>query len=299
RTRPVEITVFLPKQGFAREVARLYESLGIFREPLGGLDRSLAHVEEALVVAAGTSPPTLDIEAVVAETHDVRRLMNQALYQDLHRNRYRPELAPSIFSRIPPELEDLTERVVLEACRQFGFETVPKAGNVWYVEFGPESTIEHLPGVPEGSRWLGTFSREVGVKRETLDFFASGHPLVEGVLMELEDGHRGEVALFSIAAPGVEGEGFGALIRRGPETFAVVVDASGRRRPEWGPYLLAGAGRRRESTLADWGLTGKKAREDWAERVRALLYPFQAEGRLAAVAAFRFAPGSDATSYPF
>ena len=288
RTRPVEITVFLPKQGFARDVARLYESLGIFREPLGGLDRSLAHVEEALVVAASTDPPVLDIDAVVAETHEARRRMNQALYQDLHRNRYRPELAPSIFSRIPPELEDLTERVVLEACRQFGFETVTKAGNVWYVEFGPESTIDHLPGVPEGSRWLGTFSRKVGVRRETLDFFASGHPLVEGVLMELEDGHRGEVALFSIAEPGMQGGGFGALIRRGPETVAVVVDGSGRRRPEWAPYLLEGAGKRREVSLADWGLTAKPARDAWAQRVRALLYPLQAEGRLASVAAIRF-----------
>ena len=289
RTRPVEITLFLPHQGFARDATRLYQELGIFREPLGGLDRSLAHVEEALQVAAGMDPPTLDIEAVVEETHEARRRMNQALYQDLHRNRYRPDLAPSILSRVPPELETFTERVVLEACRQFGFETIPKTGrNVWYVEFGPESTVDHLPGVPEGTRWLGTFNREEGVERETLDFFASGHPLVEGVLMELEDGHRGEVALYTIAAPGMKGEGLGAILRRGPEILAVVVDTTGRRRPEWAPYLLAEPGHRREVTLGDWGLSTKTAREAWAERVRALLYPLQSEGRLTAVAAFRF-----------
>jgi len=289
RTRPVEITVFLPQGGFARDVTRLYQELGIFHEPLGGLDRSLAHVEESLQVAAGTNPPLLDIQGVVAETHEVRQRMNRALYQDLHRNRYRPELALSIRSRIPPELESLNERVVMEACRQFGFETVPKTGrNVWYVEFGPESTIEHLPGVTEGTRWLGTFNREEGVERETLDFFAAGHPLVEGVLMELEDGHRGDVALFTISGAGIEGEGFGALLRRGPEIEAVVVDATGHRRPEWTPFLLEEPGRRKEALPADWGLSTKPVREAWAERVRALLYPLQSEGRLAAVAAFRF-----------
>ena len=66
--------------------------------------------------------------------------MNRALYHDLHRNRYRPELAGDILDRIPPDLETRTTEVVLEACRQFGFEVVPKPGpNAWYLEFGPEA----------------------------------------------------------------------------------------------------------------------------------------------------------------
>jgi hypothetical protein len=77
-------------------------------------------------------------------------------------------------------------------------------------------------------------------------------------------------------------------LRRGPEIEAVVVDASGRRRPEWATFLLEEPGRRREALPADWGLSTQTAREAWAERVRAILYPLQSEGRLAAIAAFRF-----------
>ena len=98
----------------------------------------------------------------------MRRRMNRALYQDLHRNRYVADLAPGILSRIPKDLERRTAEVVLEACRQFGFETVAKGGiDTWYFEFGSEATPEGLPGVSEGSRWLGTFSRKEAVERET------------------------------------------------------------------------------------------------------------------------------------
>jgi len=289
RRIPVEITYFVPAEGFAREVAELYEAMGIFREPLGGLDRSLAHVEEAIRAAAALHPPRLDIPAVTAETHEMRRAMNRSLYHNLHRNRYQPDLAASILSRIPSDLESRTSRVALEACLQFGFDTVPKAGKAtWYVEFGPVAVVDHLPGVPEGSRWLGTFDREEAVRKETLDFFASGHPLVEGILMELEDGHRGEVALMHIESETEHAGGLAVVVRRGPAVEAVAVDLHGRRRPEWATYLLEEPGRRREAMPADWGLVGDEERQAWAERVRALLYPLQAEGRLAAVAAFRF-----------
>jgi hypothetical protein len=34
---------------------------------------------------------------------------------------------------------------------------------------------------------VGTFDREEAVEDESIDFFASGHPLVEGVLAFVED----------------------------------------------------------------------------------------------------------------
>jgi len=289
RRDPVDIHYFVPEAGYGREVARLYEVLGIFREPLGGLDRSLGHVEEALTAAIGEGRTHLDLEAVVAETQEARSRVNRALYHDLHRHRYRPERAEAILARIPPDLETRTAGVVLDACRQFGFETVPKAGaNTWYVEFGPEATVEHVPGVPEGSRYLGTFDRAEGVERETLDFFASGHPLVEGVLLELEDGHRGEVALFEMQNTGVSGEGLAAVVRDGPSFRVVAVDFRGRRRPEWAEVIGREDAARHEVRPGDWNLAGDpELLEVWATQVRELLYPLQEEGSLLAVAAFR------------
>jgi ATP-dependent helicase HepA len=291
RTRPVEVCYFRPPGGLAAQVARLYEALGIFREPLGGLDRSLHHVEEAIRSATLSHPPQLDVEAVVRETHEARARMNRALYHDLHRNRYRPELAPGILARIPSDLERRTAEVVLEACGQFGFETVAKGSRAtWYIEFGSESVVESLPGVAEGTRWLGTFDREEAVRRETLDFFASGHPLVEGILLELEDGHRGQIAMLEVRGTGVTGGGVLAMVKRGAEFEAVVVDLKGRRHPEWARFFTEERGARREGDPLSWGLAGAEALAAWAPRARELLHPLQREGKLVAAAAFRLLP---------
>lgn len=287
RTIPVEITYFLPEAGYAARVAGMYEALGIFREPLGGLDRSLGHVEEAIRGAAVGEAAGLNVESVIRETHEMRARMNRALYHDLHRNRYRPGMAGGILARIPPDLQTRTAKVVLEACRQFGFETVPKAGHeTWYIEFGHEAVIHSLPDVAEGSRWLGTFDREEAVAKETLDFFASGHPLVEGILLELEDGHRGQVTLMEITGTGLTGEGIAAIVKRGSEFEALPVDFLGTPHPEWARYFTEEPGSRRPLKARGWEIT---RHEGWPELVRGLLHPLQSAGQLWAVAAFRFA----------
>lgn len=275
RRRPVEIIHFVPHSGLGRQVALLYQALGIFTEPLGGLDRSLHHVEEAIREAALEPSPRLDIEAVVAETHAQRRRMNRALYHDLHRNRYRPERAEAILARIPEDLEERTSEVVLEASRQFGFEVVAKSGrDVWYLEFGPEATVRELTGIPEGSRWLGTFNREEAVARETLDFYASGHPLVEAILQELEDGHRGQVALLEIPRTGLSEVGLVALLKHGPDFETVVLDLHGDRHPDWDRFFLEEGARRRDGDAVRWGLAGDpETRGAWAARVRTLVAP--------------------------
>jgi ATP-dependent helicase HepA len=296
RRRPVEITYFVPTGGFGAQLVRLYEALGVFQEPLGGLERSLEHVEQAILTAMRAEVPRLDIPSLVRETHDARGRMRRAVFHHLHQDRYHPSLAPGILSRIPPDLEDRTARVVLEACQQFGFEVLSKRGrDTWYLEFGHEATIEHLPGVPEGSRWLGTFNREEAVERETLDFFASGHPLVEGILMELEDGHRGQVALLAVDGTGVSGQGLALVVRRRPErpgrTYeTLVVDMEGTPRPEWGRFLTEEPGRRRPVRPADAALAGPEASRAWSDVVRRRLYPLQSEGKSVAAAAFWLAP---------
>src|SRR5207247_623389 len=52
RTRPVEIVYFRAPRGLGRDVARLYEDLGVLREPLGGLEGTFAGIESAIEAAA-------------------------------------------------------------------------------------------------------------------------------------------------------------------------------------------------------------------------------------------------------
>ena len=48
RRIPVEVVYFRPPGGIGRDVVRLFEALGLFREPLAGLEPQLAPVEGAL-----------------------------------------------------------------------------------------------------------------------------------------------------------------------------------------------------------------------------------------------------------
>jgi RNA polymerase recycling family C-terminal len=153
-----------------------------------------------------------------------------AAYHELHRDPYRPELAPGILARVPPDLEPVTQSLVERAAARFGFLVERESGRrAFRFELGYEALLESLPGVPPGARYLGTFDREEGVENEDLDFFANGHPLVEGVLAELEDGPRGRVGLFQVDGD-VETFGLLALYRRAEGYEALAVDSTGRRR---------------------------------------------------------------------
>src|SRR5262245_59237205 len=52
RRDPVEIVYFSPRDGMAAAVVRLYAALGLFREPLAGLEPQLAPLEDALAEIA-------------------------------------------------------------------------------------------------------------------------------------------------------------------------------------------------------------------------------------------------------
>jgi len=283
RQGPVEIVYFRPREGFGAEIARMYEALGIFLEPLGGLDRALGHVVEKIREALDGPGGNLDVNAIVEETHEARERIAKAVYHHLHQARYRPEMAEAILARVPAELETRTATVVLEACRQFGFEMEPKGGTArWYLEFGGEATIDSLHGVPHGARYLGTFDRAEAVEKEGLDFFASGHPLVEAVLGELADGTRGRVALQEIRA-GFEGVGVLVVEKRGPEFSLSARDlASGRERPEWVELVTNPPGNVREIPGPEWSVP------EWGDRVRDLFGDRKTDGEIVALSGVLF-----------
>jgi ATP-dependent helicase HepA len=291
RRWPVEIVYFRPAGdpatlGLGAQVVELYEALGLFAEPLGTLEQSLAHVEEAIQSAAASGARTLDIPAIIAETAERKQAVNRAIYHHLHQNRYRPEMAKAILAKVPAELDRLTEEVVAAACERYGFQVVehPEEKS-WYFEFGEEAVVEGLPGLAEGSRWLGTFDRETAVAREAIDFFASGHPFVEGVLSELEDTRAGQVASLVAIGTGVRAAGLVVAVRRarGEPVQVRIWDDAGREHPEWQPFLFGP-----RANVRDAGPRPLDA--GFAERVRAVARAAREGGELMALGAFVLEP---------
>ncbi len=284
RTIPTEIVYFRPPAGLGRAVAGLYEAIGLFEEPLGGMERELRHVARAVEREALHGPDEVDpavFESVLREAQEAHDRVRNAAYHELHRDPYRPEMAGGILARVPPDLDLLNESVVLRATARFGFLLEQQSGqSVWTIEFGWEAMVDHIPGVPPGSRYLGTFDRAEAVERETLDFFASGHPLVEGVLWELEDGPRGQVALFQV---GGDEEVFGllAIYRRGVDFEVVAVDNQGRTRPDLAERLTARDVITEPVEAKKW--TGQAG---WGKVIRRMAAALP-EGKPQAVAAFR------------
>ncbi|MFN8176950.1 MAG: SNF2-related protein [bacterium] len=285
RRSPVDIVYFRPAEGFGAEICRLYEALGIFREPLGGLERTLGHVVEAIHAALDDAGGNLDVDAIVRETREARARIQRAMYQHLHRERYRPENARAILARVPPDLERRTAQVVLEACRQFRFEMEPKGGARWYVEFGGEAVIEALYGVPQGSRFLGTFDRAEACANESMDFFASGHPLVEAILGELADGNHGRVALEEVPDAPFEGTGVLVVERTPPDFRLRAFDLEGIEHPEWVEVAMHPPEEAREIPGPGWDVEG------WAERIRDLFARLPLAGENAAACGIRFLRG--------
>jgi ATP-dependent helicase HepA len=105
------------------------------------------------------------------------------------------------------------------------------------IEFGNEAVIDSLPGVAAGTSLIGTFDREYAVEDETIDFFSSGHALVEGLLAHFEDYPQGRVARLEVQVAGESGRGIVAIYKDGPQFDVRAFDSDGRQRPDWEEVL--------------------------------------------------------------
>jgi ATP-dependent helicase HepA len=281
RRIPVEIVYFRPPGGIGADVVRLFETLGLFREPLAGLEPQLAHLETALediAIDPGASLSDELLERLIADARAARTRIREAAYQQLHRDPYRSEMGPMILARVPAELDGLIESVVVNASARLGFRVEHLRGRRTYaIEFGGESLIDSLPGVPGGSAFVGSFDREEAVEDETIDFFASGHPLVEGILAHFEDSPDGRVAHLELKSGTDTGEGIVAFYKEGPRFAAVAFDSTGRARPEWAAAfherpLPVSRMSHDQRTVTDWAAIVRRveARLDAARRPYAI-----------------------------
>ena len=155
-------------------------------------------------------------QAIVGAAQAARTRIREAAYQQLHRDPYRPEMAPGLLARVPSELDTLNERVVVTVCARLGFAVEHTRGRrTFSIELGNEALVDSLPGVPGGSSFVGSFDREEAVEDETIDFFASGHPLVEGMFAHVEDSPLGRVVRLVLETGSERGAGLVAIYKDG------------------------------------------------------------------------------------
>jgi ATP-dependent helicase HepA len=262
--------------------AAVFERLGLFERPAAGLDAALATVEPALRAAAERGEP-LDVDALAERVEKSRADAGRDLARVFYPDAYDPSQDADLLARVPTTLEPLTQRVCVRGAQALGITVVDKGGTAMhYMELGPAMTIEGLPGVPENARYLGSFDRAEAVARDEVEFFAGGHPLVEGLLLELEDGNRGRAVFVDVEASFGEGRGLLGLFKDGPTWSARVVDLAGEKRPEWVEPLLAALPDGREAKPSEWGL-GPSA----GDALRALGDRLGDSGTLVAAALFR------------
>jgi superfamily II DNA or RNA helicase len=279
RRQPVEI-VYFRCAGDRPDLATLYERLGLFATPSAGIDAALAGVREAIERADGGA--RLDIDALERALVQARTSATRGAPRALYPDAYAPSKADAVLARIPPDLEQRMQAYCVEAAPALGLKVVPKSGTARYyielpakagrsdggtdraselatadwgalltrVESLPGVGVHALPGYGDEVRFLGTFDREEAIQNQSLAFFASGQMLVEGLMLELEDGARGRAALLEIPESGHSGSsGLLCVFRQGPDWTAVAVDEQGRLQPSFATAVLEGLPRARPLRL--------------------------------------------------
>lgn len=231
QTRPVEIHLVV-EPGEEAFLADLYEhEIGIFEEPVGGLDAVLASLPEELDAlrrkrtertreafrkelaervgaareAQHAGDPLLDIRS--ASLPELSRLVGNAFGRLGEEPGEGVAGAAATAEAIGPALvtlsrwlEEELEDVAAEVGHRVGME-VDTDQNVHPFEvaftLGSHMKIEALPGMQmpdEPQTFLGSFWRETAVARDELQWFATGHRLVEALVGLVRDGDAGRTA---------------------------------------------------------------------------------------------------------
>ena len=287
RRMPVEIVYFRPPRGIGADAVRLFERSACSASRW----RAWSPSSPAWTIRSPPSPATLPPRcrtaasaSLVGEVQAARTRIREAAYQRLHRDPFQAEMAPALLARVPAHLDALTQDVVVTACARLGFTVEHTRGRrVFAIELGSDALVDSLPGVRSGSTYVGSFDREEAVEDETLDFFASGHPLVEGILAHFEDCVLGRAARIELGdgrrarrRPGGDLQGRSRLRRSSPSM------PQGRARADWAAAL-----RQRPLAVTTVPADDAPGRARWTAMVRrlgALLDPARTPHALVALA---------------
>lgn len=226
--RPVEIHLVI-EPGEEAFLADLYErEIGIFDEPVGGLDTVLASLPseiEALSKKRGertrqafrnklaarvstarraqhAGDPLLDLRsASLPELTALVRGGFERMGEDPPGSLAEPESLGLALETLSRWLEEELESVAVEVGERVGMDVdTDKDVHPFEVAFtlGSGMQIEALPGMvmpEEPVTHLGSFWRATAVARDELEWFATGHRLVEALLGIVRDGDAGRSAV--------------------------------------------------------------------------------------------------------
>ena len=288
--QPVDIHVFDVRGTLASDVLSLLaDAVGVFGETVGGLDAVLEEVEGRILdlALAGDAERVEYRTTLAARVAEARSAIRRAYDPLLDERSFDREAVQALVERaaaridleldpedsledglwaIARDLDERLEESVTELARRVGIgvdtdEQVDAFQCAFH--FGHALKVEALPGLQLGEERtvLGTFWRDTAVEQEEIDFFATGHSIVEALFGFLRDGpygrngcraiqHRGPAArglevLFHVVPPEPEDTSPGArvpsrqlsrVLDRSLIRIAVTVRADGA--PALQPQLL-------------------------------------------------------------
>jgi ATP-dependent helicase HepA len=235
QSREVRVYAFRPEGTLAARVLDVLDAgVGVFREPVGGLDPVLESVESELLALAASDDPARwqgmvralgervsAARAEVARAYDPlldRRSCDvNALLALASRGAARlgaripsPASPADALQAVAAHLERRLETVTIEAAKRVGLavdvEVDVLPGQVSF-HVGPELKVDALAGfdLEEDRTVLGSFRREIAVQHEEHESFATGHPLVEALFAWVRDGELGRSSVARARVRGVSG----------------------------------------------------------------------------------------------
>ena len=233
QVHPVQIHAFDPKGALSSDVLSLLaDAVGVFGETVGGLDALLEEVEPRLTELALLSSTARAkyshalaerVQATRASLRraydpllDLRSFDREAVEPLLIRARERLGVEPDgetslqdgLWS-VARDLDERLEETVTALAKKVGIGVDAEAHvEAFQVAFdlGRELTVEALPGISlaQDKVLLGTFWRDTAIEREEIDYFATGHPLVEALFAFLRDGPFGRSGVRAIEKRGLK-----------------------------------------------------------------------------------------------
>lgn len=220
QTQSVDIHVFEAAGTFSADVlAVLRDAVGVFGETVGGLDAVLEEVEPRLTELAledakdraayvktlttrvkkareqvkKAYDPLLDlrsfdkaaVKALVQRSHE-RTGMDADDDESLDDGLW--SIARDLDERLEETITELADRIGIKVDQDQEVDAFQCA-----FHFGHALNVEALPGydITEERTVLGTFWRDTAVEQEEIEYFATGHPLVEALFGFLRDGPYG------------------------------------------------------------------------------------------------------------
>lgn len=220
QTQSVDIHVFEAPGTFSADVlAVLRDAVGVFGETVGGLDAVLEEVEPRLteLALADAKDRAGYVKQLTTRVKKAREQVKKAYDPLLDLRSFDKEEVKALVQRshertgmeadedeslddglwsIARDLDERLEETITELADRIGIK-VDQDQEVDAFQcafhFGHALNVEALPGydITEERTVLGTFWRDTAVEQEEIEYFATGHPLVEALFGFLRDGPYG------------------------------------------------------------------------------------------------------------